>query len=296
MCLRRRSSSKRDNSSAPTTGLHTLDQVPLMQQALANQQAIGNFSHGAGARGRVARAGRRDNPDDLRAAAIHRDAGRRRVGCPAALSGGRSSCRDLPGGGIYSFWRDDVIKYLASDAQIHYADAAAVMLRNGLYASDELRDLEMQIVRASDMVRQRSRCRRTSRGPSLSAGTMQQNRFSTVRSPSLPRGPPLYNPALVQRMNTLWDLASSAGLQDAPAVLQNALGVPRGGGYHQSLSGRQRQLLPGHRLRRSGFRRLCRRSKPAQPAGSVRSDRRLGSPVLPERAWPSTNTRACTSC
>ena len=39
-----------------------------------------------------------------------------------------------------------------------------------------------------------------------------------------------YNPALVERMNTLTNLANSAGLQDAPAALQDALGVPRGGG------------------------------------------------------------------
>jgi hypothetical protein len=212
-------------------GLHTLDQVPLMQQVLANQQAIGNFPMVRALEEELLELAER-NPDDLRAAAIHRDAGRRVSDVLRRFLAGEAPAEIYPEGEIYSFWRDDVISSLVSDAQIHYADSAAVLLRNGLHASDELRDLEMQIVRATDMVRQRSRPRIQSRSVAGQAATMQQNQFSIVSNSRRYREDrTLYNPALVQRMNTLADLASKTGLQDAPAALQDALGAPRGGGY-----------------------------------------------------------------
>ena len=212
-------------------GLHTLDQVPLMQQVLANQQAIGNFPMVRALEEELLELAER-NPDDLRAAAIHRDAGRRVADVLRRFLAGEAPAEIYPEEGIYSFWRDDMISALASDAQIHYADSAAVLLRNGLHASAELRDVEMQIVRATDMVRQRSRPRIQSRSVAGQAATMQQNRFSTVSNSRRYREDrTVYNPALVQRMNTLEDLASKAGLQDAPAALQNALGAARGGAY-----------------------------------------------------------------
>jgi hypothetical protein len=42
------------------------------------------------------------------------------------------------------------------DAQMYYADAIEVLLRNDLYSSDELRALETELVRTSDVVRERA--------------------------------------------------------------------------------------------------------------------------------------------
>ena len=53
-----------------------------------------------------------------------------------------------------------MVAELVSEAQLHYADAAAVILRNGLYSSAELRGLEMEIVRANDLFRGKAGRRR----------------------------------------------------------------------------------------------------------------------------------------
>ena len=79
-------------------GLHTLDQVPLMQQALANQQAIGNFPMVRALEEELLDLAER-NPDDLRAAAIHRDAGKRRLDVLRRFLAGEAPERDLPGSG-----------------------------------------------------------------------------------------------------------------------------------------------------------------------------------------------------
>lgn len=136
-------------------GLYTLEQVPLLQQALANQQALGNLAMVQAIEEELLGLAERHR-DDLRTVTIHRDAGRRRLDILRRLLAGEAPGEVYPETGFYSFFKDDVIMELVSDAQIHSADAAAVILRNGLYSSDELRDLEMEIVRASDLLRQRS--------------------------------------------------------------------------------------------------------------------------------------------
>jgi hypothetical protein len=121
---------------------------------------------------------------------------------------------------------------LASDAQIHYASAAEVILRNRLYSSDELRDLEMGIVRASHMVRQLNRPSIHSR-PIGGPATME-NGFSSVSNSRLYRDydydRAFYNPVLEERTTTLSALASRADLQDAPAALQDAVEGPSSDG------------------------------------------------------------------
>ena len=211
-------------------GLHTLEQVPLIEQALANQQAIGNFPMVRALEEELLDLAER-NPRDLRSAAIHRDAGRRASDVLRRFLAGEAPTEVYPEAGIYSFLRDDMIRSLVSDAQIHYADAAAVILRNGLYASDELRDLELQIVRATDVVRERSKPVMRSRSIAAQAATMQGNQFTTVSNARRYRAENRhsYNPALAERNNTLLDLASGGGLQGAPSALQEATEGPRRG-------------------------------------------------------------------
>jgi hypothetical protein len=216
-------------------GLHTLEQVPLMQQALANQRAIGNFAMIRALEEELLDLAER-HPDDLRSSAIHREAGMRQANVLRRMLAGEAP-EEVYTEEVYSFWRDDVIRQLVSDAQIHYADAAAVILRNGLYSSDELRDLEMEIIRTGDIVRQRSgpmRSRSTTIAAAPVTMQMQGNRFSNVSNNRLARdrdqNRAFYNPELDERTNALADLASRADLQGAPAAVQGADRAPGGDG------------------------------------------------------------------
>jgi hypothetical protein len=230
-------------------GLHTLDQVPLLQQAFANQQALGNFAMVRALEEELLDLADR-NPGDLRAAFIYRDAGRRRQEVLRQFLAGEAPS-EVYTEGIYSFWRNGMIRALVSDTQIRYADAAAVMLRNGLYSSTELRDIETQIVRTSDIVRQRSRPSSRSRPTTLAAApvTLQgTNTFSRVSNnrTRTEQDLPSFDPALEQRMNTLSDLAERAALQDLPAVLRDANVGGRGGNG----------VIGGYEVGRDAYRRL----------------------------------------
>jgi hypothetical protein len=135
-------------------GLHSLDELPLMQQALENQRALGNLAMVVALEEEMLElAGR--YPDDLRTVAVHRDIGMRQLDILRRLVGGEAP-PEIYGTSAFSYshWRSDVINGLVSRAQMHFAAAAAVIQRNGLHASDELRDLAMEIVRASDAIRQ----------------------------------------------------------------------------------------------------------------------------------------------
>jgi len=136
-------------------GLHTLDQAPLMQQALENQQALGNFEMVRALEEELLDLANR-HPDDLRTVAIHHNVGARRMNLL-----GRFLAEEYPAEiyreGLFSFSRADIIAQLVTEAQLHYADATAVILRNGLYSSAELRGLEMEIVRANDLLREQGR-------------------------------------------------------------------------------------------------------------------------------------------
>ena len=216
-------------------GLHTLEQVPLMQQALVNQQALGNFAMVQAIEEELLGLAERYS-DDLRTVAIHRDAGRRRMDVLRRFVAGEAPGEVYPETGVYSFFNEDVIVQLVSDAQIHYAGAAAVILRNGLYSSDELRGVEMEIVRASHMAHQQNNPSIHSR-PAAMPVTPRDNTFSSVSNNRLYRSydydRPFYNPTLEARTNALSALASGAdvedvraALQDAPAAVQDAADAP----------------------------------------------------------------------
>ena len=229
-------------------GLNTLEQVPLIQQALANQRALGNFAMVEALEEELLALAER-HPGDMRTVAIHREAAERRLDVLRRFLAGEGPGEVYPEVGLFSFYKQDVIRDLVSDAQIHLADAAAVILRNGLFSSDELRDLEMQFVRAGDVVRQRSRPTIHSGFPAVPS---LQNEFSSSSNVSSARvfrrneDRAFYNPDLVERANTLSDLTARGDLRDAPAVLQEtAAPVPVGGG-----------ITSGYQLARDSFNRL----------------------------------------
>jgi hypothetical protein len=227
-----------------TYGLHTLEQLPLIQQAVANQRALGNFAMVQALEEELLDVAER-HPGDLRTVAIHRDAGTRRLDVLKRFLAGEAPGEVYPEAGLFSFYEQDVIRQLVSDAQIHYADAAAVILRNGLYSSDELRELETEIVRAGDVVRQRSRPSIHSSHP---APPSMENGFSSVSNNRLYRvheDRAFYNPKLVERTNTLSYLAARGQLQGAPAALNDTAAPGSGDG-----------MTSGYRLGRDSYSRL----------------------------------------
>lgn len=204
-----------------TYGLHTLDQASLIEQALKNQQALGNLAMVEALEEELFDLARR-HPDDLRTVAIHRDIGARRMDLLRRFLAGEAPPEIYPEVGLYSFTRDAVVNDLVSEAQIHYADAAAVLLRNGLSSSDELRDLELEIVRAGDLIRQQNRPDLRSR--LAGAGIMDcvcQHPFGGFRTFAVgarergPGWPVTATEELRTRTNTLWDLTGSESAQEA---------------------------------------------------------------------------------
>ena len=137
-------------------GLYTLEQVPLVEQELENQQALGQVAMVQALEEELYDLANR-HPDDLRTVAIHRGIAERRMNLLRQFVAGERPAEIYGASGLYSIERDEVLTDLVSEAQIHYADAAAVLLRNGQLSSDELRDIEMQLVNTSELFREKNR-------------------------------------------------------------------------------------------------------------------------------------------
>src|SRR5262245_14589957 len=229
-------------------GLYTLEQVPLIEQALANQQALGQVAMVQALEEELHDLASR-HPDDLRTVAIHRGIAERRMNVLQRFIADEAPAEIYGPSGLFSIERDEVITDLVSEAQIHYADAAAVLLRNGLLSSDELRDLEMQLVNTSELFREEHRkdLRRSATAPatggaSLASGAhvVEYNDLGTFREYGVgaderchdARGGlgnlnnhdaaaivggacVLASEELQSRTNLLWDLASTEVPQEA---------------------------------------------------------------------------------
>ncbi len=144
-------------------GLRTLDQAPLILQWANNAEKMRDFQMAWDLeQGLLALAYR--NPNDVRAAPVFREIGDRRMellrryvkgefppqlflGCyydPLRNDGIEGAQRNCSAGS-----RRVVIQGILWDAQRFYSDAIRVMQRNELYSSDELRSIEIELVRAS---------------------------------------------------------------------------------------------------------------------------------------------------
>jgi hypothetical protein len=156
-------------------GLHSLDQIPLIQQMIANEEAIARFDSAWELEQDLLTLARR-HPGDIRTLPVLREAADERMALLHQYLAGEFPPQILLG--CYYGWprqavshvgsdgniatatvtdcnsgqRDDAIRAIVSDAQRHYADAIAVMIRNELYSSDELKELELQLIRSFEAI------------------------------------------------------------------------------------------------------------------------------------------------
>ena len=138
-------------------GLHSLEQITLIQQLIAIEESIGNAAAAWDLEQRLLTLARR-HPDDLRTVPVLRDAAEKRVAILARYQDGAVPPQiEL---GCYSGWphsdrpsscsgagaKSEISRAIVSDAQRNYADAIAVLLRHRQYGSEELRVLETGII------------------------------------------------------------------------------------------------------------------------------------------------------
>ena len=113
----------------------------------------------------------RQHPDDLRSVAVLLEIADRQL---AAVERGEisgdfalravSTCINVIG--CYAGSRSVVVQGMVAEASRNYADAIRVILQNDLWSSDELRELEMGLVRGAEFIRDEY-----SLDPSVSTGT-----------------------------------------------------------------------------------------------------------------------------
>jgi len=137
-------------------GLHSLDQAPLIQQLIRIEEGRGRANVAWDLEKSLLTLVRR-HPDDLRTMPILRDMGDKYMGLLDAFVAGEKPPQIEIGcfyketikadGTCSAGRRSTVVHGLLGEAQRHYSDAIGVMLRNELYGSEELRDLEMQLLR-----------------------------------------------------------------------------------------------------------------------------------------------------
>lgn len=144
-------------------GLHTLDQVPFIEQLIRLEEARGNDAAAWDLELSLLRLVRR-YPDDLRAVPVLREAGDRTMAVLARYMAGEKpaqlylgcyyesehtdEARDCTSGS-----RKGVMRGMIADAQRNYAEAIAVMLRHELYDSEELRELERELLHGVELLR-----------------------------------------------------------------------------------------------------------------------------------------------
>jgi hypothetical protein len=173
-------------------GLHSLEQIPLLQQLIANEETIGRLETAWELEQELLTLAKR-HPGDIRTAAVFRETATKRMAMlDEYLAGGFPPQIVL---GCYYDWprgstargpiddvssscvagnRDDAIRTVLSDAQTNYAQAIAVMLRNGLYSSDELRSLELDLVRSIELIQGRNGRYRRHGGDGLGAAWLER--------------------------------------------------------------------------------------------------------------------------
>jgi hypothetical protein len=144
-------------------GLRTLDQAPLILQWIKNAEMMRNFAMAWDLEQALLALAHR-HPNDLRTVAIFREIGDKRMDLLGRYIKGEFPPQIILGcyydpvhhdfmpseqRNCYSGSRRVVIQAILWEAQRYYWDAIQVMQRNELYSSDELRNLEMELVRTS---------------------------------------------------------------------------------------------------------------------------------------------------
>jgi hypothetical protein len=147
-------------------GLHSMEQVPLMRQLIAVEEARGNHE-GAWDRQQDLLTLLRRHPDDVRTVPALRAIADKQMEVLASVIAGERPPEVILGC-FYKQWpmqgdgsceagsKSTVIQGMLAEAQRTYLEAIAVMLRQGLYDSDDLRALEMEVLRGVDLMRSRN--------------------------------------------------------------------------------------------------------------------------------------------
>ncbi|HEX7237724.1 MAG TPA: hypothetical protein VF405_12230 [Gammaproteobacteria bacterium] len=146
-------------------GLHTLEQVPLVRQLIRIEEARGN-SEGAWDRQQDLLALLRRFPDDLRTVPALKEIADKQMAVLADVIAGKRP-PEVVLGCFYKQWptsadgsctagsKSTVVQGMLAEAQRNYLDAIAVMLRQGAYDSEDLRALELDVLRGVDLMRSR---------------------------------------------------------------------------------------------------------------------------------------------
>ncbi len=145
----------------PTYGLHSLEQAPLLQRLIVNEEARGNFGQAWNLEQQLLDLVRR-HPNDVRAIPILRATAARRedilaryvsggfpeqiiLGCYYSPRWGRtrggSNCR--------SGSRSVVVSTLLGESRRYYNDAIGIILNQGIEYVDELREIDLALARTS---------------------------------------------------------------------------------------------------------------------------------------------------
>lgn len=155
-----------------TYGLHSLEQAPLIRQLIASQEALGQSSAAWNLEQDLLALAER-HPDDLRIVPIFRATADRRMATLEEYLAGEFPPQIVLG--CYYGWprtsfqrmgepaegmthcsagsRSHAVQALTVDAQKYYARAIAVIHQNEQYSSDVLRELEMELIRCSQFLR-----------------------------------------------------------------------------------------------------------------------------------------------
>jgi hypothetical protein len=146
-------------------GLHSMDQVPVVRQLIRIEEARGN-KEGAWERQQELLKLLRRHPDDVRTVPVLREIADKQMDVLAAVIAGKRP-PEVVLGCFYKQWptqadgsceagsRSTVVQGMLAEAQRTYLDAIAVILRQGLYDSDDLRALELEVLRGVDLMRSR---------------------------------------------------------------------------------------------------------------------------------------------
>ena len=140
-------------------GLYSLEQAPLLQRLIVNEEARGNVAEAWDLEQELLVLARR-HPDDLRTVPVMREIADRRMEVLGRYVGGEfppqivlgcyySSGRRATGRTCRSGSRGTVVRNILVEARRHYTDAIQLILRQGLDSIDELRELDMALVRTS---------------------------------------------------------------------------------------------------------------------------------------------------
>jgi hypothetical protein len=142
-------------------GLRSFDQAPLIEQLIRGEEARGNAAAVWDLEQELLNLVRQ-NPDDLRTVPILHEIADKRLDVLRRYDAGEEIPPQITlgcyykvktiladAGNCYSGSKSDAVRSILSEAQNYYAIAINALLKQKLYSSDELRELEMQLVRSS---------------------------------------------------------------------------------------------------------------------------------------------------